>query len=328
MIVLPVVMLHAVLLAAAVAICNRRGRRPKEILGWMVTATVAAYFVVSCFAVARIQRLQSEFPYESVRARLPSSPRDVHPIAEETIEGLASLENSAYGADGMSWAARERVSELEQLHERVFQVFISEPGFGVTRMSGLSEHILRDRWGSNELMPQPGPRSTSDWSTEANVGEPARLSDRQGSELRVFHLQGVEIFSPASSFGYFKDRDRVAGFRTHGFGQAPESPPSWRLRTLDLVGIVVHAQPVAYVSDYLPRMEELAKAPKRPLDAFESRALDALRSGKLLVAEEFPGRMKALGALRATKQCIDCHDCQQGRLLGAFSYTFDAKAAP
>jgi hypothetical protein len=32
-----------------------------------------------------------------------------------------------------------------------------------------------------------------------------------------------------------------------------------------------------------------------------------------------------LGPIRATKQCTQCHGCERGELLGAFSYILDGR---
>jgi hypothetical protein len=79
-------------------------------------------------------------------------------------------------------------------------------------------------------------------------------------------------------------------------------------------------QPVAYVSNNLPKMDELRDAPTRPLDAFEQEALAALQQGEDLMLEGRPGHMRMLGSLRAAKQCLRCHQVSRGALLGAFSY--------
>jgi hypothetical protein len=78
---------------------------------------------------------------------------------------------------------------------------------------------------------------------------------------------------------------------------------------------------VVYVSENLPRMEELRGAPTRPLDGFEASALEKLRRGEALLVADAPGGVRMLGALRSVKQCVDCHGGERGDLLGAFSYT-------
>ena len=74
-------------------------------------------------------------------------------------------------------------------------------------------------------------------------------------------------------------------------------------------------------SDMLPRMDLLRKAELRPLDTFEASGVVRLRQGQtLVVSEEGLFRLRLLGAIRATAGCVDCHGCERGELLGAFSY--------
>jgi len=71
----------------------------------------------------------------------------------------------------------------------------------------------------------------------------------------------------------------------------------------------------------LPRMDLLRKAELRPLDTFEASGVVRLRQGQtLVVSEEGLFRLRLLGAIRATAGCVDCHGCERGELLGAFSY--------
>ena len=51
--------------------------------------------------------------------------------------------------------------------------------------------------------------------------------------------------------------------------------------------------------------------------ALEADGLDALRKGDELFVRDH----RMLGAVRATKQCLECHGGNRGDLLGAFSYT-------
>jgi hypothetical protein len=140
--------------------------------------------------------------------------------------------------------------------------------------------------------------------------------------LQDLHRDSLVDFVHPQGFGYVKDRRHVAGYQAHQFSRAPEPPPPWRLQTLDLVGLVVHEAPVAYVSAHLPRMDELREAPTRSLDAFESAGLASLRGGEDLVVREANGSLRMLGAIRSTKRCVECHGGERGDLLGCFSYTF------
>jgi hypothetical protein len=89
---------------------------------------------------------------------------------------------------------------------------------------------------------------------------------------------------------------------------------------------LLHDEPLAYVSDNLPRMDELRKAPTRKLDEFEAAGLAALRRGEDLFVRGTADHLRVLGAVRNAKQCVDCHGGQRGDLLGAFSYTFARSA--
>jgi hypothetical protein len=67
-------------------------------------------------------------------------------------------------------------------------------------------------------------------------------------------------------------------------------------------------------------MMALQKAETRPLTKFETRALKSLREGDDLVTEATTEQIRMLGSLRASKQCLACHEVKRGELLGAFSY--------
>ena len=75
-------------------------------------------------------------------------------------------------------------------------------------------------------------------------------------------------------------------------------PERWQVERLALVGLLKYDEPVVYLSDYLPKMDELRDAPTRPLDAFEQAALSALRGGEDLMVQDGPDRMRMLGSLR------------------------------
>src|SRR5207237_541187 len=67
------------------------------------------------------------------------------------------------------------------------------------------------------------------------------------------------------------------------------------------------------------------KLPTRPLEAFETRAIDELKKGKELLVETSAGEMRMVGAIRAKEACIACHKSNKvGDLLGAFTYRVDA----
>jgi hypothetical protein len=124
-----------------------------------------------------------------------------------------------------------------------------------------------------------------------------------------------------AGFGFVKDRRHVAGFQAHQFSRVPQPVRQWQLQHLDLVGLLLHEAPVVYVSAHLPRMDELRKAPTRPLDVWEDAGLASLRGGEDLFVRETAEGLRMLGAIRSVKQCLECHGGQPGALVGAFSYT-------
>ena len=67
-------------------------------------------------------------------------------------------------------------------------------------------------------------------------------------------------------------------------------------------------------------MNEPRKQPTRHLDPFETLGLYALREGRELYVEQTQSEIRMLGAVRATQQCLACHEAQEADLLGAFSY--------
>ena len=96
----------------------------------------------------------------------------------------------------------------------------------------------------------------------------------------------------------------------------------WKPARIELVGLLLHQAPVVYRSTNLPRMSELKSVPTRSLDAFEMQALEELKKGEDLFVRGLDDKARMVGAIRATKQCLDCHEGQRGDLLGAFSYGF------
>lgn len=103
------------------------------------------------------------------------------------------------------------------------------------------------------------------------------------------------------------------------------------MRAPDLIGL--EENPVAYVvrrhritKDEFTNRTARALLKKRPLTALETNAVTALRAGRDLVTTkqttpDSGDHLLVLGALRATRDCMKCHECAEGTLLGAFSYT-------
>jgi hypothetical protein len=235
-------------------------------------------------------------------------------LPEPTAQRLTSLEQQI-DQRGETFHAYY----LRQLHEDTVTLFVNSPGFGMARVFRPSERNLGPgAWADPPFIPQPGAPLES-------AGSPGDLErDARDPDAKSFydmHQSSVSDFVYRTGFGFFKDRSHVAGFKPHRFSDTPAPAKPWTLQTVDLVGLLLHDEPVVYVSSHLPRMDELREAPTRRLDTFESVGLAGLRRGDDVFVRERAGGLRMLGAIRATKQCTSCHDCQRGDLLGAFSYT-------
>ena len=129
-------------------------------------------------------------------------------------------------------------------------------------------------------------------------------------DSRGFHLPTADIFSLGPEVGDGTDPKR----------EAPRNPV-WLMKNLELVSLLKHTRPVAYCSEYLPRMDQLRSADTRELDDFESRGLEQLYSGQYLVFQSRRNEIRMMGAIRGSKTCLVCHDIRRGEMLGAFTYT-------
>ncbi len=177
----------------------------------------------------------------------------------------------------------------------------------------------------------PAPPSAPTYQPDAQVNEP--LADRlpdgatapTGDNLHSLHQSAWGDFLEPDRLGYAKNRDHVVGFEPHRFTHVPrisdaQEEAEWLVTRLELIGLLSHATPVAYVSRDLPKMDELKRAATRPLNAFEEAALVRLRRNEDVVINEQANRIRMVGSLRAGKQCLACHSVRRGELLGAFSY--------
>jgi hypothetical protein len=267
------------------------GRRWRPALA--AAACVAGWAAVAPQVIGhhrRLVELRDRHPFEPLAARLPvAAPAPApafDPLALVRTEGEIDRQLSGPGDGRRRWA-------LTRLHEEKLALFASNPGFGRLRMLPLQpgEFMLGDRRGP----------VASFWLDRAG-------DHRTAADL---HREAVADFAYPEGFGLVRD-GTVAGFQSHGL-----SAVSAAVERIDLIGLVLAAEPRVYVTESLPRMDELRAAATRPPDPFEAAALARLGAGEELVSGA-AGRL--VGAVRAGRQCLDCHAGERGRLLGAFSY--------
>jgi hypothetical protein len=260
-------------------------------------------------------RMLHEFPYVSMENRLPLAitrrpEAYLPPAAIHRLDSLETLLDNQNGVSGL------RAAVLRQIHEETVQVFVQQPTFGgVARMHSIFPYLKGRGFREEPPISQPGSSSPSPWLLE--VLETAPDVSKDADMLQSFHQESVVDFANPIAFGFLKDRRHVAGFQEHQISKTPTPSDRWELQTLDLIGVVQHA----YVSEHLPRMDELRAAPTRSLDEFEAAGLPALERGEDLFVRDREQERRMLGAIRAARQCLDCHGGERGDLLGAFSYT-------
>ena len=257
---------------------------------------------------ARFAELRRDYPFESLEGRLPPEPATRNADLPEEAEMRLAHQEDLLDSRGVIY----RRKQLQRVHENHIELFLNRPGFGWERMSEIPHR--------NDIQT----RDRKEYSGFENPAEQERVqkSSTRKTDWFDLHQSGVFEFLNPSGFGYIKDREHVAGFQSHQFRQPPVLPVlTEQVQSIDLVSLLLHETPVAYVSDELPQMDKLRKAPTRPLNDFESAGLAKLRKGEDLVVESSSSKMRMLGSIRRTKQCMECHGGHRGDLLGAFSYT-------
>lgn len=349
--------LSCVLLGLLSMICAARRVSPVGFATWSIGLVSASFVFTSILAIPELNRIveiQKQYPFESIRERLsyeqdhPSLTKhpvlankagDARPAPEAATaqDRLDQIERSVQDRELRSW----RSHSLMHFHRSMAKHFANSQGFGVSRMRRPRQASLAlDQPSPAPLPVIPDPDSTpvpglSQIET-ADVMDDGEIATRPvdaanaAEQLWGMHVASMTDFVNAEGFGYVRSLDEVAGFQSHQFREFPELPDeitnspasSWTLRRLELVSLLKHDEPRAYVTGNLPRMEDMADAPTRRLDGFEQRALRELESGKDLIVDDDPHRIRLFGSLRATRQCVECHDAQRGHLLGAFTYEF------
>ena len=196
----------------------------------------------------------------------------------------------------------------------------------------VNEFVESDGFGRNRRPEGPGPDEGRtipvDSSYEDEFVGP-RLSARDEQGLSFLDALAVRLHkSRLVSFGQVgtvaekgKEKHPVGAVNPMGEPLEGEaSGPRWRIKKLELVGLLVHEQPVVYLTDDLPRMAEVREAKTRVLDPFEANGVSQLKIGKDLYVQEMGRRVRMIGSIRAGQKCLTCHEVKRGDLLGAFTY--------
>ena len=237
------------------------------------------------------------------------------------MQRLSELEEG-YSMYQATW----RHGALRRVHRSTTERFIESSGFGEGRMRYITEARLRIEEPRKIPLQEPycpEPQNSAELDRLAVVIQPSEKV--VADSLWGTHSESVLDFVNPEGFGYIKDRDHVAGFQLHHFSGIPSIPTKdakWLLVRLELVSLLKHEKPMVYLSEYLPKMDELSETAVREPSLFESDSIHKLYSGEDLIVEAANARISMVGSLRAGKQCLECHQAKRGTLLGAFSYEF------
>ena len=261
--------------------------------------------------------LREELPLQSIAGRLKYERQrnSTPPVAASQFSREVENQLDHVGYRGF----QNRAAVLQVVHNRTLEGFLVAQGFGSMRMVAI--RVRRDRVD----VPDPGQISLQSASAFLPPDAVPPSSRPERKRLLALHWAGLEDFLDVGRIGYVQDRDHVAGFLSHRFERIPKpelesGTNQWDISRLDLISILKHDDPKAYVSEHLPRMDELLDAPVRDLNDFEATALARLRSQEDLVIDDRRDRIRMVGSLRAGNDCLQCHQASRGELLGALSY--------
>jgi hypothetical protein len=276
-------------------------------------------------------RLAYETRQPSSAAVRPADDNDGPPpnkLSNAALRESLTKIDELYEKSVWAYSGRRRTEALSLIHASQVTHFINSPGFGVGRGGGPAYWTL---YQDQRQLPLPMPSgesatkpdaSAEDFATRRDDPAQSPVPGEIAARLESLHGEAQVDFADPKGFGYVKDREHVVGFQSHHFRHPLFIPPAEKLgiRKVELVSLLKHEKPMVYLSKNLPQMDELKNAPVRPLDAFEEQSLPALRDGGNLETRADGNRIRMLGAIRAARQCLNCHAVEHGTLLGAFSY--------
>jgi hypothetical protein len=222
-------------------------------------------------------------------------------------EGEPSKLESLRKKDPPTGKEHDRPSELlrfivNQLHADAVDHFINTRGMGFARM-GPTVRLVQREW-------------KTPWFSQDELAEETPVSRTKDFDL--IHRGSIKLFADSNTV---PPKKRV----TWNTDEKAKKEKLWEIKSLDLVGVVMHDTPVVYMSEKIPEMKALSTKPTRPLDYFELAGLEHLVQGEAIYVRSKGETLRVLGPIHAGKACLKCHyESKEGDLLGAFSYTIRA----
>ena len=259
---------------------------PRAVVAAFLIAMVVSFgfaLSVSVSEIHRLARLRQEFPIESLSNRLAYESRvppvdaspmtsTFTPLSRDVEMQLVEVENRRHHGNRPAWRDHDRARRLAELHQQTADRFAVVAGFGAARMLAMPVVSNPGKLSNAGPIRMPWPRAANsshrqDASPEV-VETAAPVVQLPDFSLRDMHNGGVNDFLNEERMGYIQNAAHVVGFEPHQFTKLPapavcdELERKWTVVRLELISLLKHETPAAYVSEHLPRMDELRDAPR------------------------------------------------------------------
>lgn len=159
----------------------------------------------------------------------------------------------------------------------------------------------------------------------AFAAEPVLPEPPKWTSLTAMHADYIDAFVHSDGFGMRRISPMMQLMQS---GELWLDDQRLRVEDVQMIGIAKHAPPVVHQGGMLKFQhgeqgpELLPEVAQRPLNAQEVEAVRRLQAGERIVSLSAPGAASAVGPIRATADCLQCHQSKkEGDLLGAFVYT-------
>jgi hypothetical protein len=159
----------------------------------------------------------------------------------------------------------------------------------------------------------------------AFAAEPVLPESPKWTSLTAMHADYLDAFVHSDGFGMRRVSPMM---RLMQSGELRLDSQLLRVEEVQMIGIAKHDPPVVHQGGMLKFQhgeqgpELLPGVAQRPLNAQEVDAVRRLQAGGRIVSLPAPGAASAVGPIRATADCLQCHQSKkEGDLLGAFVYT-------
>lgn len=159
----------------------------------------------------------------------------------------------------------------------------------------------------------------------AFAAEPVLPEPPKWTSLTAMHADYIDAFVHSDGFGMRRISPMMQLMQS---GELRLDNQRLYVEDVQMIGIAKHAPPVVHQGGMLKFQhgeqgpELLPEVGQRLLNTQEVEAVRRLQAGERIVSLSAAGGASAVGPIRATADCLRCHQGKkEGDLLGAFVYT-------